>query len=103
MDIEIGKRFTSKSVTTALIILTLTGTGMTASCRIFCIHPASVYAQQEEAAVNVRMNVQCNPTVTPQSTCPTPGQFQIGARYTIQDSSPVPPQFSGSAAGTLSQ
>ena len=43
------------------------------------------------------MNVQCNPAVTPQSTCPTPGQFQIGARYTIQDSSPVPPQFSGSA------
>ena len=32
MDIEIEKRFTSKSVTTALlIILTLTGTGMTAA------------------------------------------------------------------------
>ncbi len=195
MDIEIGKRFTSKSVTTALlIILTLTGTGMTAASTYA---PGSVHAQQQatinvimnvvcnppttncpspsqftigvqgsnpnpsqfpgssagtnvmvnpgftvvnvvnqpsappgyglipnppqgcqgqvaagasincvitatyqQATVNVRMNVQCNPAVSPPSTCPTPGQFQIGARYTNPSTSPVPPQFSGSAAGT---
>ena len=102
MDIEIGKRFTSKSVTTALlIILTLTGTGMTAAAASSVYTPASVYAQQQQATVNVRMSVQCNPAVSPPSTCPTPGQFQIGVRYTIQDSSPVPPQFAGSAAGTI--
>ena len=47
------------------------------------------------------MNVQCNPPTSPPSACPTPNQFQIGARYTIQDSGPVPPQFSGSGAGTI--
>ncbi|MGH9976791.1 MAG: hypothetical protein ACRD8Z_13300, partial [Nitrososphaeraceae archaeon] len=101
MDIEIGKRITSKSVTTALlIILTLTGTGMTAAAASSVYTPASVYAQQEEATVDVTMNVQCNPPTSPPSACPTPNQFQIGARYTIQDSSPVPPQFAGSTAGT---
>ena len=40
MDIEIEKRFTSKSVTTALlIILTLTGTGMTALPHLLYTHP----------------------------------------------------------------
>ena len=70
MNIESRIRSKSKSLTTAIImVLILSGTAMIAASSYA---PGSVHAQQQ-ATINVIMNVVCNPTTT---NCPSPSQLQ---------------------------